>query len=121
MLNAEVVLEGLDDQEDALGIVRRHRRRIVRSAIRLARKERRFAACVYLPIGFAQVAVFRRDYRRRRLSGFGLGSDLVCTVRLQRIRRIKSPDLMGSTVEEIGKWRIAWNRAWLEVSGHQLN
>jgi hypothetical protein len=75
----------------------------------------------YLPLGYAHVAVFRRDYRRRRLSGFGLGNDLVCTVRLQRIRRIKSPDVLGSTVETMGKWRIAWNKAWLETRGQKLD
>jgi hypothetical protein len=69
---------------------------------------------VYLPIGYAYVSVFKRDYRRRRLSGYGLGEDLVCTLRLQRIRRIQSPDIMGSTAETMGNWRIAWNKAWLE-------
>ena len=121
VLNAEVVLEWIDEYPDAPELVRRHRRRIVRSAIRVARKGSGFAASAYLPIGFAQVAVFRLDLRRRRLSGFGLGSDLVCTVRLHRIRRIKSPDLMGATVENMGKWRIAWNRAWLDSTGHQVN
>ena len=121
VLSAQVVLEGLDDNPDAPQLVRRHKRRIVRSAVRLARKKRGFVASAYLPIGFAQVAVFRRDFRRRRLSGFGLGSDLVCTVRLHRIRRIKSPDLMGATIENIGNWRIAWNKAWLEETGHQVD
>lgn len=114
VLHGDVVLEGIEDEKDAMDIVRRIRRQIVRSAIRLARKGSRFPTCVHLPIGFAQVAVFRRNHRRWHLSGLGLGSDLICTVRLQRLRRISAPDISGSKVEQIGKWRIAWNKAWLE-------
>jgi hypothetical protein len=118
VLSAEVVIEGLDN-ETVFNVIRKHRRRIIRSAIGQARRSFRLHGAAFLPLGYAHVAVFRRDYRRRRLSGFGLGSDLVCTVRLQRIRRIKSPDIMGATVETMGKWRIAWNRAWLETNGQQ--
>ena len=117
VLNASVIVEGFKD-EMAADDIPRHRRRIVQAAIKQARKEHRLSIAAYLPLGFAQVAVFKRDFRRRRLSGFGLGQDLVCTVRFQRIRRIKAPDIIGSTVEIIGKWRIAWNRAWLKTSGN---
>lgn len=115
VLNAEVVLEDVEDESDLRKTVHRIRRRILRSARRRARMEGRFAGLVYLPIAFAQIAVFQRDYRRQRLASFGLGADLVCTVRFQRMQRIKSPDILGSTVEQVGKWRIAWNRAWLEA------
>ncbi len=118
VLDADVVIEGLED-ETAVDIVRKHRRRIVRLAIRHARKLSWQSAAAFLPLGYAHVAVFRQDYRRRRLSGFGLGSDLVCTVRHQRIARIESPDIMDSTVETMGRWRLAWNKAWLETSGQQ--
>ena len=117
VLNASVIVEDFKD-ETAADDIPRHRRRIVQSAIKQARKEHGLSSAAYLPLGFVQVAVFKRDYRRRRLSGFGLGQDLVCTVRFQRIRRIKAPDIIGSTVEIIGKWRIAWNRAWLKASGN---
>ena len=69
----------------------------------------------YLPLAFLQVNIYRRDYRRRRLGEIGLGKDLICTLRFQRMRRIKSPDIIGATVHVTGKWRIAWNRAWLQT------
>ena len=116
VLNASVIMEGLED-EAAVDIIHGHRRRIVRSAVKQARKAHRLSIAAYLPLAFAQVAVFKRDYRRRRLSGFGLGKELVCTVRFQRMRRIKSPNIHGSTVEISGKWRIAWNGAWLKTNG----
>ncbi|MBN2022747.1 MAG: hypothetical protein JW809_08115 [Pirellulales bacterium] len=120
VLKADVVVEDLRD-ETAVSVIRKHRRRIIRSAVKHARRENRRNGAAYLPLGYAHVAVFRRDYRRHRLSTFGLGNDLVCTIRFQRIRRIKSPDIMGSTVETMGKYRIAWNKAWLETSGRQLD
>ena len=116
VLNAVVIIDRVDDAAMA-DAIRRHRRRIIRSAVTHARRENRWNIAAHLPLGFAQVAVIQRDYRQRRLFGFGTGKDLVCTVRFQRLRRIKSPDIVGSTIETTGRWRIAWNRAWLERNG----
>ncbi len=49
---------------------------------------------------------------------FGLGPELICTIQLQHIRRIKALDIIGSTIEVSGDWRIAWNRAWIEAGGN---
>ena len=119
VVRGSVVVVGLDNEE-IVCFIRKNCGRIVKSAKKHARKEGIFNFVGSLPIGYAQVAVFRKDYRQRRLSGFGLSEDLVCTVRLQRIRRIKSPDILGSTVETMGKWRIAWNKAWLDSVGKEV-
>ena len=88
---------------------------IVSRALSLARKKCSWLSFVpYLPIGFAQISVYQKNYRNRRLADIGLGSDLVCTVRIHRIRRINAPDIAGSTIEQKGKYRIAWNRNWVE-------
>lgn len=73
----------------------------------------------YLPVGYARVSVFQTNHRKRRLVGFGLGEDLVCTIQVQRIRRIKAPDMAGSTVEIHGKYRVAWNQSWLCLGSAQ--
>ena len=119
VVRGDVILEGLDGHE-IVRAVRNNCGRIVREAKRKASRENGFSLDNFLPIGYARVAVFRRDYRRRRLSGFGLGADLVCTLQIQRISRIKSPDIMGATIETNGKWRIAWNRAWLDAAGEHI-
>lgn len=116
VLGGSVVIEDYGTQDPAM-IVRKYRKKIIRAALSLARKEAgRMQVVSHLPIGYARIGVFRRDYRRRRLSSFGLGEDLMCTVQLQRIGRIKAPDIMGSTIEAKGKWRIAWNKAWSNSS-----
>lgn len=101
-------------------LIRRFRRRIVRKALSVARKKTSiYKISHFLPLGFARISVFCKDYRRRRLSGYGLGRHLVCTVQVKRIQRIRSPDIIGSTIEQLGSYRIAWNRAWLEESAGQ--
>ena len=119
VLQGSVVLEGVADQE-LVGVIRDNCGRIVKMGKRNARRSSGFNFSRLLPIGYAQINVFRRDYRRRKLSSFGLGDDLVCTVRLQRISRIKAPDIFESTIETRGKWRIAWNKAWLDSVGNQV-
>jgi len=117
VLNGAVVIEGLTN-ESAADAIRGQRCRIIRKAAERARSSTSWLNLArYLPLGYARVAVFSKDFRRRRLSSFGLGPGLICTVQLQRIRRITSPDIIGSSIEASGNWRIAWNRAWIESGG----
>lgn len=119
VLNGSVCLTAAVGQVDP-DTIRKSCRRILRKALSCERRQlSRFDATRYLPLGFARIAVFRKNYRKRRLSGFGLGEDLVCTVQVQRLSRIQSPDIMGSTIEKHGRYRIAWNRAWLDSIGRQ--
>jgi hypothetical protein len=120
VLGGEVVLEDIDGAA-AVDVIRKHHRRIIHAAAKGARGAAQNRAAGLLPLGFAQIAVFRRDYRSRRLAGFGLGSDLICTVRLQRLARIRMPDILGAAIETRGPWRVAWNRAWLEDCGLDLD
>lgn len=94
--------------------VRRSRRRIIRMARRFACKNSsRCNVARFLPIGYARIAVYESDKRHRSM--WGLPSDLVCTVQIQFIARIKSPDIAGATIEHVGIYRIAWNKAWLDA------
>ena len=119
VLWGSVVVEGVDS-EAIVQVIRDNCRLIVKKGKRHAIRANGYCTASFLPIGFAQVLVFRQDYRQRTLSSFGLGEDLVCSVRLQRITRIKAPEIFGSKVETRGKWRIAWNRAWLESVGEHV-
>ena len=65
-------------------------RRIIRKTLAHARSQTSLLSLSrYLPLCFAQVSVFQKDYRRRRLASFGLGEDLIGTIRVQRISRIQ--------------------------------
>lgn len=95
--------------------IRKLRARIISLSAREARRRAQFLSITrYLPIGFARVSVFAKDYRRRRLQSFGLRQDLICAIQMRRVSRIVAPALSGSTVEVIGRYRIEWNRAWLQ-------
>lgn len=119
VLNGSVFLE-FPDGKITQDIVRKFRRRIVREALSEARKKSPIYKIIrFLPLGFARISVFCKDYRRKRLSAFGLGRDLVCTIQVKRIQRIRSPDIIGSTIEQLGGYRIAWNRAWIEEAKNQ--
>ena len=116
VLDARVVI-GREVRDLDQDLIRRNCARIVRKSARIVRAELSvFNICKYLPLGFCRIHVYRKDHRTRRLSNFGLANDLVCTIQVQRIRRIRSPDIFGSTIEIKGRYRIAWNRNWLEDS-----
>ena len=115
VLHAEVIV-GEFEEHLAAETICKHRRRIIRAARKNAEKSRVFSHLNMLPIIFARVVVFARDHRRRRLASFGLGKDLICVIMLKRTDHIQTIDLLGSTVETEGNWRISWNEAWLESS-----
>ncbi len=114
VLNAYVVLESRDDQIDQ-SIVRRQCREIIRKSLRKARHEMSYTSLLrYLPLAYARVHVFQKDYRSRKLTNFGLAEDLIGTLQIRRMRRIKAPDISGSTIEYTRRIRIAWNLRWME-------
>jgi len=99
------------DQE----LVRTACKRIIKAALSNARKDWSLMSPErYLPLGFARVSIFQRNYRKRRLDNYGLGPDLIATIQIKHIKKIRSPDIIGATIEIKGKHRIAWNRAWLK-------
>lgn len=116
VLNSDVVIEHGSAAIDQ-ALIRRISRKIIRRSLADARRKLPwFSALRYLPLGFASVHIYANDHRARRLAGFGLGADLIGTVRRQLIRRIKAPDIFGSTVENWRGLRLAWNREWLDRS-----
>ena len=114
VLKADVVLEG-DGKQIEKAHVRRQCKAIIRKSLRKARHQTPYFGILrYLPLGYARIHIFQQDYRRRQLVNFGLAKDLVGTVQIKRIRRIRAPDIAGSSIEYKRSVRIAWNRRWLE-------
>ncbi|HPO15899.1 MAG TPA: hypothetical protein PLI09_20825 [Candidatus Hydrogenedentes bacterium] len=122
VLNGAVVVN-IADVDHVQDLIRKSRHKIIKTLLSKARRNTSVLSIArYLPLGFAHVAVFSKDYRCRRLASFGLGKELICTIQFQRIQRIKRVDILHSTVEQIGLYRIAWNKAWLDwdKSGQQI-
>jgi len=95
--------------------IKRWSGRIVKKSLHHARSKCSFNNKMrYLFLGYADISVFRRDYRRRRLADFNLDPDLICTIKIKRIKRIRNPDIYKSETEVNGKYHFAWNRSWLE-------
>jgi hypothetical protein len=118
VLGGSVFISNLQEQ-DPQDIIRRYKRKIIKKSLKSARKELPYKnVCKYLRLGFARISVFTKDYRKRKLNSYGLGQDLVCTIEIKKIARIKSPDILGSIIEQKGSYRIAWNKSWLEKNAN---
>lgn len=107
---------------DIVGTVRRLKRTMIRKAkFKAIHNSGIFMLSNYLPIGFARVSLYSKDYRRRKLRNYGLDESLVCTIELNRRKKTKQLDITGAIVEQVGKYRIAWNRSWLEANPEANN
>ena len=115
VLSGEVVIDVKNNKIS--NYIRKYRKRLIYSTLKVTRNQKSFFSIErYLPIRYARISIFSKEYRKRRLSGYGLGEALVCTIQIQRISRIKTPDIFGAEIEQIGKYRIAWNKKWLTLA-----
>lgn len=113
VLSGEIVIE-VQAHNEIAEYIRANCNNLIAKVFKKAKKDKSlFSVEKYLPLGYARISVFSKQLRKRQLSGYGLGDALVCTIQIQRIERIKSPDIFGSQIEQIGRYRIAWNRNWL--------
>lgn len=113
-LSGAVVLEEYESSFNKNNI-RKYRKRIIKKTLRIARKKVSFFKILrYLPLNYARISLFRKDFRERRLLNFGLNKDLIGTVQVSKNKKIVAPDINGSTIETIGHYRLAWNAAWLQ-------
>jgi hypothetical protein len=112
VINGSVVVR-IADKDDPQQAVKKARKRIIKVARRLARKNAQWSNIAkYLPTGYARIGVFQTDRRHRQLRG--LSPNLICTVQIQSISRITAPDIAAAKIETVGSHRIAWNKAWLD-------
>ncbi|MFA6815993.1 MAG: hypothetical protein WCS73_06825 [Lentisphaeria bacterium] len=121
VLGGSVFISNLQEQ-DPQDMICRYKKKIIKKAFKSARKGlTNRDICKFLFLGYARISVFLINYRKRKLNSFGLGHDLVCTIEIKKIKRIKDPDIFESTIEQKGCYRIAWNKSWLEKNANKVN
>lgn len=94
-------------------LIRKNRKKIVKLAIKYSRKQvSLFSLERYLPVKYIRLSIYNTDMRVRNLRGSGLIPELVATIEVNSTKRIKTIDIIGGTPEQIGKYRIVWNKRW---------
>jgi hypothetical protein len=102
-------------QNDIEGLIRENKKRIVKLAISYSRKQcSRFSITRYLPVKYARVFIYDTDKRVRNLRYSVLIPDLIATIEINTTKHIKTIDILSGTPEQIGKYRIVWNKSWQE-------
>jgi hypothetical protein len=112
VLKGSVIIS--NEIENIEATLKKASKRIIKKVFKKAKRQEKNIIYKLLPLGYARIGILIKDYRIRKLESYGLGPDLVGTVQIQKIKRIKAPDIMGSSIEEVGKYRFAWNKAWRE-------
>jgi hypothetical protein len=112
-----------DYSADAAIIVRHEYKKIVKYAIRESKRELgRFNLSRLLGIKVIRVAVYDSDMRKRNYQNIGLSDALICTISVNKSRKIKEIDIIGGTLEQHGIYRIVWNKNWLiknKITGYR--
>lgn len=98
--------------EQIISIIRKDYKKIVRYAIRKSKKELNSKFLRILPTIYIRVTIYDTDLRKRKLRGSGLIDSLVCSITVNKSKRIKNIDFIGGKLELKGKYRIVWNENW---------
>ncbi|WP_369765281.1 hypothetical protein [Flavobacterium sp. WC2429] len=102
-------------QNDVEGLIRDNKKRIMKLAINYSRKQcSRYSLTRYLPVKYARVFIYDTDKRVRNLRNSGLTPELIATIEVNTTKHIKTIDIINGTPEQIGKYRIVWNKRWQE-------
>lgn len=105
-------------QTDIQNLIRINRKKIVRLAIKKSKATVPFISKEnILPVKYIRLFIYDTNKRVRQLRHSGLIEELICTIEVNTTKRIKTNDIIGGTAEQIGKYRIVWNRKWLEKQG----
>jgi len=83
---------------------------IVKRVVKRARKnDGRYNILHFLPVGYVRLGIYSKDFRVRKLGVSGLIPELLCTIELKKLKRIKCPDILGGKPEIIKNFRVVWN------------
>ncbi len=112
VLNSSVIIN--NNKNDVNLKIKAEARRIIKLSLKKAKRQNKNLLLNLLPLGYARIGLFEKEYRKRRLSSFGLNKELIGTIQIKKIKRIKVPDIFNSTIDVKGKYRFAWNKKWME-------
>lgn len=102
-----------DFQNGIEQLIRNNKKKIVNLTIKYSRKQcSRFSLTRYLPIKYIRVFIYDTDKRVRNLRNSGLIPDLIATIEVNTSKRIPTIDIIGGMPEQLGKYRIVWNKRW---------
>ncbi|GAH33515.1 unnamed protein product, partial [marine sediment metagenome] len=104
-----------EHKENIVELIRKDYKRITRYAIRKSKKELNFIPSRFLKTKYIRVTIYDTDLRKRQLRGSGLIDSLVCSITVNKSRKIRNIDFIGGKLEEKGKYRIVWNGKWTGI------
>ena len=99
-------------EDEIVDLIRKDYKKIVRFTIRKSKKELKSKISSCLKTKYIRVTIYDTDLRKRQLRGSGLIDCLVCSITVNKSKKIKNIDFIGGKIEQKGKYRIVWNKNW---------
>ena len=106
-----------DFQVNIQDLIRKDKARLVKLAIKFARKNNQGFFLYLLPVKYIRVFIYESDMRVRQLRNSGLISELIATIEVNTTKQIPTIDIIAGVPEQLGKYRIVWNKKWLLNNG----
>jgi len=110
VIKGSIVIES-DSINEIDKLIRTNLRLIVRNSVSTSRKGLKKSNFLkFLHVGYIRLGIYSQDFRKRKLKNSGLIPELICTIEIKKLKRIKTIDIIGGKPETNNKFRIVWNK-----------
>lgn len=105
----------LNEPKEIIEFIRTKHRKLINYTIRKSKATLKNPFVSLMRTEYIRVTLYDRDMRKRHFRGSGLIENLICSIEVNKSRKIKTIDFIGGIPEQNGKYRIVWNKNWKQI------
>jgi hypothetical protein len=105
----------LEEPEEIINFIRTKQKKLINQTIRKSKATLKKPFVYFMGTEYIRITLYDRDMRQRQFRGSGLIESLICSIEVNKSRKIKTIDFIGGVPEQHGKYRIIWNKNWKHI------
>ncbi len=105
----------INDPEEIVDFIRTKYKKLINQTIKKSKGRFKNPFVFFMRTEYIRITLYDNDLRKRHFRDSGLIDGLICSIELNKSKKIKTTDLLGGILEQHGKYRIVWNKNWKQV------
>ena len=105
----------LSEPEEIIEYIRTKHKKLINHTIRKSKATLKNPFIPLMRTEYIRITLYDRDLRKRHFRGSGLIDSLICSIEVNKSKKIKTIDFIGGIPEQHGKYRIIWNKNWKQI------
>jgi|GEM_PF-948218 len=103
------------EPEEIIEFVRTKHKRLINHTIRKSKATLKNPFTSFMRTEYIRITLYDSDLRKRHFRDSGLIDSLICSIEVNKSKKINTIDFIGGIPEQYGKYRIIWNKNWKQI------